>query len=197
MRLVTSSACLFSLALASCAANGDVGDWDSGEPSLQRLTLLVGQRSLDSDDFEPVDDQPLCGVELSDGGEDANIGYEFGVTVSSDSQDVFFSGLGVTEVTGTMAELYIGVRKEFPSHGVRPFMAAGLSAARGELEVGPNSADDTIFGFYVHGGLIFPVSDVLSIVADLRARFGEEFEVNGVEGDGDFVTIGFGLAFGI
>jgi len=185
------------LTLTACAAVGGGAEWESAEPSLQRLTLLVGQRSLDSDDFAPVEDQPLFGVELSDGGVDANIGYEFGVTVSSDSEDAFISGLGVTEVTGSMAELYLGVRKEFPSHGVRPFMAAGLSAARGEIEVGPNSADDTVFGFYIHGGLVFPVSDVLSLVADLRARFGEEFEVNGVEGDADFVALGIGLAFGL
>lgn len=197
-----STALLLSLPFASCAATayGPGGQGDDAfysEPSSRRFTVLLGQRSLEEDDFAPVEDQPMLGFEFSDGGtDDGLVGFEIGVTGSSESDDVFLGGPGTEEVEGSVGELYAGVRKEFLGSAVNPFLGIGLSASRAEVEVGGNSEDDTAYGIYVHGGVVFPLSDAFALVADARARFGEDYRIANVDGEGDFFAIALGISFG-
>ena len=171
-------------------------DGGSSDRSSRRFTVLLGQRSLEEDDFAPVEDQPMLGFEFSDGGtDDGLVGFEIGITGSSDSDEVNLGG-GPQDVDGSVGELYAGVRKEFPGSAINPFVGLGLAATRAEVEFGGNSEDDTTYGVYLHGGLIFPLSDAFSIVADLRARFGEDYKIAGVDGEGDFFAVAVGVAFG-
>jgi len=192
-----------TLALGSCAASSSGGRYDDDERgyydiSGPRLSLLIGQRSLDEDDYEPLEDQPMFGLEFSDGGDDGLVGFEIGVSGSGDSEDLDI-GLGAPrEVEATVGEIYLGIRKEFEGRAVNPFIAVGFSMARLDIDTeGFGSVDDTSYGGYVHGGLLFPITSSFSIVADVRARFGEDYVIQGISGSADFVAVGVGLSFGL
>ncbi|MEZ6014871.1 MAG: outer membrane beta-barrel protein [Planctomycetota bacterium] len=180
---------------SACAATSFAPPQDYDPESNRRFSVLLGQRSLDEDDYAPLEDQALLGLEFSDGGTPDSIGFEVGFAGSSSSEDVFIPGFGTTDSQTTVGEIYAGVRKEFPGSGVRPFVGAGASMSTAELEVGNNTVDDTVIGLYVHGGLILPFSDTFAVILDARARFGDDYEFNNVEANGDFIALAIGLGF--
>lgn len=164
--------------------------WSDERPN--HIAILLGQRSLDEDDYEPVEDQIVFGFEFWREHADDVVGWEAGLQGSGDDGEI--AGF---DVEGSTGELYGGVRKSFGTGAIRPYVAAGLSVIRSEVEVdGFGSDDDTSLGLYAHGGVLFAVTPTFHVGLDLRGLFGSGMEIGGVDTDADYGQLALVLGFG-
>jgi opacity protein-like surface antigen len=186
--------------LTACAASPL--PQESAQPAaatVSTVSLNVGLRQYGDDLLEDaeLDEHTSVGIEFDSYSRTAPIGWELGLSYSSEDESA--GGISV-EVTGL--ELYGGVRKtwETGSGRLRPYLGGGLSALNGEIEAsisgdGSDSDDDTSLGAYLHGGVRFQATDAVSLGADLRYRLGTDFDIDGLDIDSDFfqmaVTLGF------
>lgn len=159
-------------------------------PSNQ-LSIYLGQRALDEDDYEPVEDQAMFALEFAHEPEGSTLGWELGLAGSADESEI----LG-TDVEGATGELYGGVRKTFGSGAIRPVLGGGLSFIRSAVEVsGVGDDDDASLAGYVHGGVQFQLSTTFSLGLDARVLFGSDLEIAGVETDADYGQLALVLGF--
>jgi hypothetical protein len=174
---------------ASCASL-------SGDQAQSRGSFLVGTRSLDEDLWAPVEDQVTLGGEYSAVNKESGVGYEFGVSVSGDSAEV-----GAFDVTGTLLEASGGVRAEFGSGELRPYIGAGVALVNAEIEAegagGTATEDDTSVAGYAHAGFNVPFGERFFMGLDARMLFGSDIDFGGVNGDVDYFQLGvvFGWTF--
>ncbi|MCE9594068.1 MAG: porin family protein [Planctomycetes bacterium] len=171
---------------ASCASV-------SGDQARTRGTFLVGARGLDEDLWEPVEKQLVLGGEFSAVSKENGVGYEFGLSVGADSDEV-----GSIDVTGTTLEASGGLRVEFGTDDVRPYVGVGVALINAEVEADDGSStvseDDTSVAAYIHAGVDVPLSERFFIGLDARALLGSDIDLGGVNGDADYFQIG--LVFG-
>jgi hypothetical protein len=183
MRLFSA---VFPLLLAACSAVPQAVSQDATKPATasrdSRITIYLGQRNLDQDDYAPVDEQAMIGVEFARETAGSLVGWEVGVMGSSDEGSV--AGF---DVTGNTAEIYGGVRKTFGSGSVRPYVGGGLSVINSEVEVsGSGSADDESLAGYAHLGVSVDVTEAFFLGLDLRVLFGSDLSIGGVNTDADY-----------
>ena len=175
--------CLASLSLASCAAlpsGSPVQDPSAAREN--RISLYLGQRNLDEDDWAPVDEQATFGLEFSQERLGSAIGWEVGLMGSADDDDV--AGLDVEVTTG---ELYGGVRKTFGDGVVHPYVGGGLALINLKADVsGVGDDDDGSAAGYAHGGVAFAVSESFFLGLDLRLLFGSDVTIAGFDSDADY-----------
>jgi len=170
----------------------------TADEGLQKLSVLIGQRSLDEHDWEPLEDQPCLGVEFSSESSGAWVGWEIGFAASTDDDNV----LGI-DFEGTTTELFGGVKKTFgeSTAAVRPYVGAGVAVINADLEgefMGLSASDDdTGVGGYAHGGFFWVVTGTFSVGLDARILAGTDIELFGVEGDADYFQIAFVLGWGL
>lgn len=141
------------------SAAGPAGEWTGN------FNLFVGQKSLDEDDWAPVEDQLEVGVEVDfrQKAWPVNIAVDF--LYSSDEADLF-PGI---EAEGKTWELDLGVRKIWDNFGiVHPFIGGGLAIVNGEVEVMGFSDDDTGLGFWLDGGVKFAVTPNFNVGLEIR-----------------------------
>ncbi len=176
--------------LASCAAVAPAGAGQVTPPPYEnRFSLYLGQRSLDEDDWEPVEDQLAIGFDYSHEGAGSAIGFEVGLFASGDDDEV-----GAVDVEGQTLELSAGIRKTFAEGSrFRPYVGAGLAVINAEVEAG-GTDDDTSLAGYAHGGLGYQISDTFLIGVDLRLLFGSDLEIAGVDTDADYGQLAVVLA---
>ncbi|MBL8858006.1 MAG: outer membrane beta-barrel protein [Planctomycetes bacterium] len=183
--------------LASCASVGqdkpprnEAGNLNTAARP-NRATFYLGQRSLDDDDWSPVEDQGTFGLEFS---HRVNVvGWEVGFMGSRDS-----GRSGGTKFDGKMNELYGGLRVGFGDNVVRPYVGVGVSLFTSELKAsGSNTDDDTGVGAYAHGGVTVDLNPSVYVGLDLRALLGPELSVSGFDRDTDYrqIALVFGFAF--
>lgn len=177
--------------LAACATVPSTSAVDADpESRSNRIGLYVGQRSLDEDEWEPVENQATFGIEYAHEKPDS-AGFEIGVMASGDEDD--FAGLDIELNT---REIYAGIVKSFRSEGIRPYLGGGLALIRADVEVsGIGDADDDSPAAYVHGGVAFDIPPSLFLGIDLRMLFGSDLEPAGVETDVDYAQLAFVLGF--
>lgn len=178
MRLATCALCC---CLAACAAvtpaQQPASAWRDN-----RISLYVGQRDLDEDDHAPVDEQGTIGLEYSHESPASPLGFELGLMGSSDDDKP-----GGVKVKGSTGELYGGLKLTFGDDVLRPYVGAGASWIRFKGEVaGTGSDDDGSIAGYVHGGLAVHATDQLVFGLDLRALFGSDITIFGVDTDADY-----------
>ncbi|QDV07330.1 hypothetical protein Poly30_28540 [Planctomycetes bacterium Poly30] len=182
------------LSLVSCQAGPPPAGGAVLPDRISKTTVLVGQRQLEESEWAPVEDQFLLGAEYSSISTQANFGPEFGFNGSYASED-----LGGLTLDATLLEAYLGGRIQSTTGNARPFFGAGGVLTYGEIELSNGfssaSADDTVLGFYLHGGLSVRASESLEIVFDVRKRFGSDAEIEGVEIDVDYLTFAIGFSF--
>ena len=193
MRLISA---VFPLLLAACSAVPYSGSQDAGGGATasrdNRLSIYLGQRNLDQDDYAPVDEQAMIGVEFARETAGSLVGWEVGVMGSSDEGSV--AGF---DVTGNTAEIYGGVRKTFGSGSVRPYVGGGLSVINSEVEVsGSGSADDESLAGYAHLGVSVDVTEAFFLGLDLRVLFGSDLSIAGVNTDADYGQLALFLGWG-
>ena len=176
--------------LASCAAVAPAGPGPAAPPPYEnRFALYLGQRSLDEDDWEPVEDQLTLGFDYSHEAAGSAIGFEVGLFASGDDEEV-----AGADVEGPTLELSAGIRKTFAEGSrIRPYLGAGVAVINAEAEVG-GSDDDTSLAGYAHGGLGYQISDTFVIGVDLRVLFGSDLEIAGVDTDADYGQLALVLA---
>jgi hypothetical protein len=169
MRLLALSLLLLS---ASCASS--------------RVNAHVGYRNFPSDDWEPVDDQGVVGLEFVNEAPDAAVGIEAAFFASEKTEDdAFVPPAAIVDFRMRTAELSFGVHKELPSEypGVHPYVGGGISLLRAELRGEEGGLEDEengdSTGAYVHGGVEFDASSALYLGIDLRVRGGTDVELLG------------------
>jgi hypothetical protein len=159
------------------------------------LDVYVGKRSLDEDDWAPIDEPALIGIQFAlprDG-----LGWEIGFAISYDEEDVGF------DFDATILEVYGGLHAELggPGAALVPFFGVGLSVAyvdsSGTSGSTTVSDDDSTVGFYAHGGIAVPINPNLRIGADVRILTGTDVELFGVGANVDYEQLAFFIGFGV
>jgi len=180
------------LGLASCAA-APARAPVQGRPSRldNQIALYFGERHLDEDDWEPVDEQVTLGIEYSHESPGSAVGFEVGVMGSTDDD-----AIGAVDVEARTGEIYGGIHKTFGDDIVRPYVGGGLAMIRVEADFGPGDDDDASFAGYVHGGLAVAASEAFHIALDLRFLLGSDVDIAGVDMDADYGQLALVLAVG-
>ena len=93
-----------------------------------QVNFFVGQKSLDDDDWMPVEDQPEFGAVMSFGQVDWPVHIAVDVLGSATEEDIFLGG-NVT-VTGMTFEIDAGVRKIWGRRSCRTSGPVSPSSAR-------------------------------------------------------------------
>jgi hypothetical protein len=181
-------------ALASVAATPAQGANDG----LRAIDIYFGGRALNKDDWDPLDEQGVLGVQLAIQSAGSLVGFEVGLQGSYDDDDV-----GGVHVEGSVSELYAGVHKSFGNSAstVRPYVGAGVSLVSAHLQGSLGSTkvsdDDTSGGLYAHGGVAFQLSPNFRLGADLRFLGGTDINLFGANGDADYAQFALFLGFNL
>jgi hypothetical protein len=159
-------------------------------------------RSLDQDDWSPVDDQGAIGLEFVREDPGSAVGFELGAFTSGKTKDnVPVGGGGTIDVRGRTGEISAGIHKTFSAPGdtVHPYVGAGLAAIRAEFRGNGASSsaedDDASGGLYVHGGVDFDIGPSLFLGVDLRLLGGTDVTLFGVNGNANYAQ--FALVLGV
>jgi hypothetical protein len=137
------------------------------------VNFFIGQKSLDGDDWEPIEDQLEFGAVMSFGQDKWPVHIAVDILAAADEETVFdpFGGGNVT-VTGSTFEVAAGVRKIWKKGRVLPYIGAGVCVigAAVELDHGFVSVDgsDSGVGFWAGGGLFWRLGGHFNIGLDAR-----------------------------
>ncbi len=171
---------------------------DTEAPDVGHVSLLLGARALDEDDWSPVEDQVAFGLELDWRGGGAPVGFEVGLSASSEEEDVRVAGLTV-DVEAELVEVYGGARWTFGEQDLRPYVGGGLSFVAADVEVSGAGAtaddDDDSLGLYLHGGFQLDVGEYVIVGLDARVLLGTEIDLAGASGDADYFQVGALVGF--
>lgn len=173
--------------------------------STGNVNFFLGQKSLSSSDWEPVETQGEFGAIMSFGQKDWPIDIAVDVLVSAKEEDAYDGLIGSYTFTGTTYEIDFGVRKVWGKKATRPYVGAGIGliGAGAELETGFASvdADDTGIGYWLDAGIFWRLGSHFNIGLDLRYSgadvdldFGNGFTAQNI-GAGGF-SYGLLLGFG-
>lgn len=176
--------------LASCKVAGREAEGNLNSAACpNRASFYLGSRSLDEDDWRPVEDQGVFGAEFSH--RVSTVGWEVGVLGSRDES----KSAGQT-IEGTTSELYGGLRMSFGDQVVRPYVGAGATLLRAKLDVknGPDDDDGTL-GAYAHAGFTVDVFPRAYVGLDARWVFGSDVELNGNSRDVDYRQLALIVGF--
>lgn len=196
MRLASSLMCALAF-LPACAAVPSTARTEAPVTG-DNVTLLLGQRYMRDDDFEPLDEQSSIGLEYDSWSRYAPVGFELGIAYAEDSR----TRSGV-DLESDVYEAYAGVRKTFAwANGrLHPYLATGVSFSWAELDAddgsGAVSVDDESFGLYLRGGIYYAFACGFNLGLDYRHLLVTEYKDEGVRADGDFgqVSVGIGYSF--
>ncbi len=197
LALLVATACSSVPTRASLASSQE-----SAGADLSSLNVLLGRRQLDEDDWAPIDEPGVLGLEYANERAGSAVGFEIGFSLAAAEEDEFVSGIGNVEFTNSFFEIYGGMRKTFfVDAGVRPYIGAGLAVISAALEAESGGAsvddDETTFGGYAHGGVEFRITDNFRLGLDLRAVFGTDLELFDVSGDADYTQLALVAGFSI
>jgi hypothetical protein len=186
--------CLAVVCLASCAASPVTrSEETSTDVKSHRISIYLGARQLDEDDYEPAEDQAMLGAEFAFERPGSSVGFEIGLMGSVDEGEA----LGF-DVEANTSELYAGIRKTFGSGVVRPVLGAGVSYIHSEFELsGVGSDDDASIAGYVHGAVLFDISRSFFLGVDVRFLLGSDLEIAGVDTDADYAQYALVLGFAL
>jgi opacity protein-like surface antigen len=161
------------------------------------VNIMYGQKNLDDDDWEPVEDQREYGIMIDF---KANDNWPISIALDllfSDDDDDY---LGV-DVEGETREFNIGVRKYFPvTPQFKPYVGGGLAYIDAEVSAAIGgfraSDDDSEVGFWLSGGAVFTFAEHINVGVDLRYS-DAEVTIAGVDGEagGTHVLLFAGVHF--
>lgn len=122
--------------------------------------LFIGQKTLDEDDWAPLDEQVELGALFDFRGQDWPVNIAVDLLVSADAETV-----GGVDFTLTTTELNAGIRKHFETgSSFTPYVGGGLALIKAELkgELGSvtTTEDDTGLGFWLNGGLAWTINQI-------------------------------------
>jgi opacity protein-like surface antigen len=160
------------------------------------LFLFAGQKILDEDDWEPIDEQLAFGVmaDLGIPGWPVNLALDVFYSFNDDE-------VGGVDVSGDTLEFNLGVRKYFAltgdkEEGLSIFVGGGLCLAFASAEVDGESEDANGVGFWVDAGLIYTLGGGWTIGAEVGFTSADvEFEDADVEAEAGGIRYGVVLGF--
>lgn len=157
MRKITFGATLMLLVLNAHAA-GYTGN----------VNFFLGQKSLDSDDWQPLDEQGEFGVLVDFKQSHWPVSVAIDILVSADEA----TELGVN-LEGITSEINGGVRKIWDVSGssIRPYIGGGLAIISADLEASAFttvSDDDNSVGIWLNGGVYWTLGKSFNLGLDLR-----------------------------
>ena len=183
-------AMLAILAGLSTSTPAFAGDWTGN------ANFFLGQKSLDSDDWEPLENQGEFGAEVSWGKKAWPILIATDVLISGDSDEI--SG---NDVDAGTAEIDLGVRKIWEVKTFRPYVGGGLAliSASFEFDLPGTSAtiddDDSAVGAWVGGGAFWRVGSRFNIGGAIRYSTAD-VEFGGEDIDAGGLSVGLLLGWG-
>ncbi len=194
MRTALPMICALGL-LSSCSALGP-SPQSKSPAGVSNMTVLVGQRFLDEDDWEPLEEPVAFAVEFDRYGRFDPAGFEFGFSYAEDSGNV-----GAIDVDSQIWELYGGVRKTFSlaEDRLHPYLSAGASWSNAEVDASlgglSTDIDDDALGFYLRGGVYYTFGGGLNLGIDYRKLLGADYDAQGESADGDFDQFSLSLGY--
>lgn len=160
------------------------------------VNVMYGQKNLDSDDWEPVEDQREYGLMLDFKAQNWPISIAVDVLFSDDDSTI--SGV---KLEGETREFDIGVRKYFSvTDQFKPYIGGGLAYIYGEVSASFSglsaSDDDSGIGFWLSGGAVYTFAQHYNIGVDLRYS-DADIDIAGVDGEagGTHVLVFAGMHF--
>jgi opacity protein-like surface antigen len=172
--LITAVSLLLIPVIGVCETNGWTGN----------LSVFLGKKYLDKDDWKPFEDQAEIGFLLDFRPKNwpVNIAIDYLDSGEYELQDI--SGT-ITRVDVETKEIDIGIRKIFEvSPTIRPYVGAGVAYIRGKYK-GITSDDDDGTGIWVDVGLYWAFIEHFNIGVDFRyskaeiTLFGSDVEAGG------------------
>jgi hypothetical protein len=132
------------------------------------VNAFLGQKTLDADDWEPIDKQPEFGVLLDFKQQDWPISIAIDFLGSTDDTTV----AGVL-VEGSTSEFDVGIRKiwEVSGNPIRPYIGGGLAFVNAEIRgtyIFTVTEEDTGAGIWLNGGFYWTLSQHFNLGFDLR-----------------------------
>jgi len=184
--VATLTAAAFTFSPARAGADGHVN-------------FFLGQKSLNSEDWKPLESQIEFGAVMSFGHDDWPVHIAADVLTSVD-QEI----LNVTFTASTF-ELDAGVRKIWKAGKVRPYVGGGIgiigAAVEGDVGYVSVDASDAAIGLWADTGVFFRLGSHFNIGLDLRYSsadvdldFGSGFVARDVNAGG--FSYGLLLGFG-
>ena len=136
------------------------------------VNFFLGQKSLDSDDWAPIDDQFEFGAVMSFGADDWPVHIAADVLTSVGEEDVYDPFIGPVRITGSTIELDAGVRKIWKKGNVLPYLGAGIGIVTAALEVDNGfatvDAADAGLGLWAGTGVFFRLGGAFNLGLDVR-----------------------------
>jgi len=105
------------------------------------VNFIIGAKSLDRNDWNPVEDQGEFGAEVTWGGSRWPIAFATDLVASSHGADL----LGIT-INGQTSELAFGLRKIWEAGAARPYIGGGVAKIAAQIEKPGVTEDDTVLG---------------------------------------------------
>ncbi len=154
------------------------------------VNFSLGERSLNSNDFEPVDEQTFIGAFADFTVSDWPIDLAAGIYRSTKSDSI-----GAADVTATITELSFGAMKTWQFAGnMHPFAGGGLSVVQvdAEIDAGAASADDssTAAAMYAEGGVYWRLGSAMNLGMHARFNRGASHDFAGTNIDSDYFQVG-------
>lgn len=149
------------------------------------INVFLGQKFLDEDDWEPIEDQTELGIDAAFGGSDWPVWINVGLFGSNDEDDLSVD----EEIEGSTTEFCVGINKTWTGRQFHPYIAGGIAFVSTEVELrddaGSVQDDDAAIGLYLGGGGYWRLGSSFNLGGMLRFTmadvdvFGEEFSGGG------------------
>jgi opacity protein-like surface antigen len=181
--------------VASCAAVGSEAQPKSGATRCS-VTMLVGLRFLDEDDWAPVVEPTVFGIEFDSSGPFDPVGFDVGFSFAEDS-----GCEGPIDLDTQTWEIYAGPRKTFSlaNDHLHPYLSAGASWSNAEVDAGLGGLsadlDDDAFGFYLRAGVYYTFGESFNLGVDYRKLLGADYKDEGLSADGDFDQFSLSIGY--
>ena len=136
------------------------------------VNFFLGQKSLSSSDWEPLEKQLEFGAVMSFGQESWPVHIAVDVLTSTDETTLYDPFLGNVTLTGSTFEIDLGVRKIWKKGRVLPYIGGGLGVIGAGLEAdagfASTDASDVGFGLWADAGVFFRLGSHFNLGFDLR-----------------------------
>ena len=167
------------------------------------VNFFLGQKSLSSDDWKPLEKQIEFGAVMSFGQDDWPVHIAVDVLTSVDQETGYDPAAGDVTLTASTFELDAGVRKIWKAGKVFPYLGGGvgLIGASTKVDNGFVNVDavDAAFGFWADAGVFFRLGSHFNIGLDLRYSTADvdlDFGYGYVARDVNAGGFGYGLLLG-
>ncbi len=158
------------------------------------INAFIGAKSMDEDDWEPVEDQVEIGVMFDFQQDSWPVAIAVDIMSSSADDGSWYrfadNNLYYLDMNVSTMEICGGVRKIWDNtSNMTPFLGGGISAIYVDVESTVDGTrlddDDSTFGLWVDGGVYWKIGERCNIGFDLRLSggevtlYGEDIEAGG------------------